>query len=69
LGDIRTFAITTTDSNELVAEIYDRMPVILARVITLADWARSPTRGALWIDDPKQATGLQHFSVLQKGLS
>ena len=29
------------------------------RVITLADWARSPTRGALWIDDTKQATGLQ----------
>jgi putative SOS response-associated peptidase YedK len=27
---IRTFAIITTDSNELVAEIHDRMPVILA---------------------------------------
>src|SRR5262249_43553156 len=26
---IRTFAIITTDSNELVAEIHDRMPVIL----------------------------------------
>ena len=27
---IRTFAIITTDSNELVVEIHDRMPVILA---------------------------------------
>jgi len=27
---IRTFAIITTDSNELVADIHDRMPVILA---------------------------------------
>ena len=33
---IRTFAIITTDSNELVADIHDRMPVILAR----ADYAR-----------------------------
>jgi putative SOS response-associated peptidase YedK len=28
---IRTFAIITTDANELVAEIHDRMPVILSR--------------------------------------
>jgi len=35
-GWIRTFAIITTDSNELVAEIHDRMPVILAP----ADYAR-----------------------------
>ncbi len=27
---LRTFAIITTDANELVAEIHDRMPVILA---------------------------------------
>jgi putative SOS response-associated peptidase YedK len=27
---VRTFAITTTDANELVAEIHDRMPLILA---------------------------------------
>jgi putative SOS response-associated peptidase YedK len=33
---IRTFAIITTDSNELVADIHDRMPVIL----TPADYAR-----------------------------
>jgi putative SOS response-associated peptidase YedK len=33
---IRTFAIITTDSNELVADIHDRMPVILAAV----DYAR-----------------------------
>ena len=31
-GDwIRTFAIITTDANELVADIHDRMPVILSR--------------------------------------
>ena len=28
---IRTFAIITTDANELVADIHDRMPVILAQ--------------------------------------
>ena len=33
---VRTFAIITTDANELVAEIHDRMPVILAR----EDYAR-----------------------------
>ena len=27
---IRTFAIITTDANELVADIHDRMPVVLA---------------------------------------
>ena len=27
---VRTFAIITTDANELVAEIHDRMPLILA---------------------------------------
>ena len=36
-GDwIRTFAIITTDANEMVAEIHDRMPLILAR----GDFAR-----------------------------
>jgi putative SOS response-associated peptidase YedK len=31
-GDwIRTFAIITTNANELVADIHDRIPVILAR--------------------------------------
>jgi putative SOS response-associated peptidase YedK len=39
---VRTFAIITTDANELVAEIHDRMPLILAA----ADYAR-------WLsDDP-----------------
>ena len=33
---IRTFAIITTDANELVADIHDRMPVILAP----SDYAR-----------------------------
>jgi len=28
---VRTFAIITTDANEIVAEIHDRMPLILAR--------------------------------------
>jgi putative SOS response-associated peptidase YedK len=35
-GDIRTFAIITTDANELVADIHDRMPIILSRY----DYAR-----------------------------
>jgi putative SOS response-associated peptidase YedK len=40
-GDwIRTFAIITTDSNELVGEIHDRMPVILA-----------PANNARWLSD------------------
>ena len=31
LGEwMRTFAIITTDGNELVAQIHDRMPLILA---------------------------------------
>jgi putative SOS response-associated peptidase YedK len=29
---MRTFAIITTDANELVAEIHDRMPLILAPI-------------------------------------
>ena len=29
-GVMRTFAIVTTDANELVADIHDRMPLILA---------------------------------------
>jgi putative SOS response-associated peptidase YedK len=29
-GWIRTFAIITTDANEMVAEIHDRMPLIIA---------------------------------------
>jgi putative SOS response-associated peptidase YedK len=33
---IRTFAIITTDANELVADIHDRMPLILAP----SDYAR-----------------------------
>jgi putative SOS response-associated peptidase YedK len=33
---VRTFAIITTDSNELVGQIHDRMPVILHR----ADYER-----------------------------
>ena len=39
---IRTFAIITTDANEMVAEIHDRMPLIIAP----RDYAR-------WLsDDP-----------------
>jgi hypothetical protein len=40
-GDwIRTFAVITTDANEMVADIHDRMPVILAP----GDYAR-------WLSD------------------
>jgi putative SOS response-associated peptidase YedK len=49
-GDwVRTFAIITTDSNELVGQIHDRMPVILHR----ADYER-------WIGtdpDPRDLLG------------
>ena len=37
---MRTFAIITTDANELVAEIHDRMPLILA-----------PTDYSRWLSD------------------
>ena len=37
---MRTFAIITTDANELVAEIHDRMPLILA-----------PTDYIRWLSD------------------
>ena len=37
---IRTFAVVTTEANEIVAEIHDRMPVILAP----GDYAR-------WVSD------------------
>jgi putative SOS response-associated peptidase YedK len=37
---IRTFAVVTTDANELVAEIHDRMPLILA-----------PSGYARWLSD------------------
>jgi putative SOS response-associated peptidase YedK len=33
---IKTFAIVTTDANDLVAEIHDRMPVILPPTAPLA---------------------------------
>ena len=39
---IRTFTIITTDANELVAEIHERMPLILAPW----DYARLAQRGA-----------------------
>ena len=39
---IRTFAIITTDANELVDDIHDRMPLILAPATTRVGWARSP---------------------------
>jgi putative SOS response-associated peptidase YedK len=44
---IRTFAIITTDANELVAEIHDRMPVILAP----SDYAR-------WLGEEPDPRGL-----------
>jgi putative SOS response-associated peptidase YedK len=39
---IRTFAVVTTDANELVTEIHDRMPLILAP----SDYAR-------WLNDER----------------
>ena len=41
---VRTFAIITTDADELIAEIHDRMPLILAP----ADYARWPARARSW---------------------
>ena len=43
---IRTFAITTTDANELVAEIHDRMPLILGPATTPAGSATSLIRAS-----------------------
>src|SRR5207237_9772488 len=43
----RTFAIITTDANELVAEIHDRMPVILPP----SDYAR-------WLSEEPDPRGL-----------
>jgi hypothetical protein len=42
---IRTFAIITTDANELVAGIHDRMPVILPRV-AYARWLGEEARAS-----------------------
>ena len=39
---VRTFAIITTDANELVGEIHDRMPLILHPAATPAGSARNP---------------------------
>jgi putative SOS response-associated peptidase YedK len=48
---IRTFAIITTDANELVAEIHDRMPLIIAP----SDYER-------WLsDDPDPGDLMQPF--------
>ena len=37
---IRTFTIVTTDANALVAELHDRMPVIIGPSIGSAGWIR-----------------------------
>jgi len=44
---IRTFAVITTDANELVAEIHDRMPAILA-----------PEGYTRWLSDEPDASDL-----------
>jgi putative SOS response-associated peptidase YedK len=44
---VRTFAIITTDTNELVAEIHDRMPLILA-----------PTDYVRWLSDEPEPRDL-----------
>jgi hypothetical protein len=42
---VRTFAVITTDANELVTEIHDRMPLILAPRVTMREGlAMSPIR-------------------------
>jgi putative SOS response-associated peptidase YedK len=48
---VRTFAIITTDANDLVAEIHDRMPLILAP----ADYAR-------WLGDEADPSDLMRPS-------
>ncbi len=54
---LRTFAVITTDANELVAEIQDRMPLITAP----SDYAR-------WLsDDPDPRELLRPFRPLQCG--
>jgi putative SOS response-associated peptidase YedK len=40
---VRTFGVITTNANELVAEIHDRMPAILRLRITTNSSGRSPT--------------------------
>ncbi len=40
----RTLAIITTDAHELVADIHDRMPVVLAPPTTRAGSGRNQTR-------------------------
>jgi putative SOS response-associated peptidase YedK len=48
---IRTFAVITTDANELVAQIHDRMPAILA-----------PEDYTQWLsDDPDPGDLMQPF--------
>jgi putative SOS response-associated peptidase YedK len=58
---MRTFAIITTDANELVAEIHDRMPLILA-----------PTDYVRWLSDeadprdlmrPSQASPMRMWPI------
>jgi putative SOS response-associated peptidase YedK len=44
---VRTFAIITTDANEMVAEIHDRMPLILA-----------PSDYAYWLSEETDPRGL-----------
>jgi hypothetical protein len=44
---VRTFAIITTDSNELVGQMHDRMPVILHRPIPWGTSFRTLTHAHL----------------------
>jgi putative SOS response-associated peptidase YedK len=43
---VRTFTIITTDANELVAELHDRMPVVIAPE-DRERWLKGPERGKL----------------------
>ncbi len=53
---IRTFVIITTDANELVAEIHDRMPLILAPDGYVRAWLAYKREFGLPIERPRQPT-------------
>src|ERR671915_743784 len=42
---VRTFTIVTTDANELVAQLHDRMPVVIAPE-DRERWLKGPTRAS-----------------------
>ena len=60
---IRTFAIITTDANELVAEIHDRMPLILPKS-TYERWlGREPDPHDLLVPFPAEPMAMWPIST------